>query len=49
VPWLAIEPDAQLTVAGGPRSVAQLLAELEPADRAGVRPSSLTLELNGKP
>ena len=49
VPWLAIEPDAQLTVAEGPQSVAQLLAELEPADRAGVRPSSLTLELNGKP
>jgi 2-amino-4-hydroxy-6-hydroxymethyldihydropteridine diphosphokinase len=49
VPWLAIEPDAQLTVAEGPRPVAQLLAELEPADRAGVRLSSLTLELNGKP
>jgi 2-amino-4-hydroxy-6-hydroxymethyldihydropteridine diphosphokinase len=45
VPWLAIEPDAQLTVAEGPRPVAQLLAELEPADRAGVRLSSLTLEL----
>jgi len=49
VPWLAIEPDAQLTVAEGSRPVAQLLAELEPADRAGVRLSSLTLQLNGKP
>jgi 2-amino-4-hydroxy-6-hydroxymethyldihydropteridine diphosphokinase len=45
VPWLAIEPDAKLTVAEGPRPAAQLLAELEPADRAGVRLSSLTLEL----
>ncbi|MCV7382104.1 2-amino-4-hydroxy-6-hydroxymethyldihydropteridine diphosphokinase [Mycobacterium alsense] len=45
VPWLAIEPDARLTVAEGPRPVAQLLAELEPADRAAVRLSGLTLEL----
>ena len=49
VPWLAIDPDARLTLAGGPRPVAQLLAELEPADRDGVRLSSLTLTLNGKP
>jgi 2-amino-4-hydroxy-6-hydroxymethyldihydropteridine diphosphokinase len=49
VPWLAVEPDARLTLAGGPRPVAQLLAELDPADRAGVRLSSLTLELDGKP
>ncbi len=47
VPWLAIEPDAELTVAEGPRPVAQLLAELEPADRAGVRLSGLTLEFKG--
>jgi 2-amino-4-hydroxy-6-hydroxymethyldihydropteridine diphosphokinase len=45
VPWLAIDPGARLTVAGGPRPVAQLLAELEPPDRAGVRLSGLTLEL----
>jgi 2-amino-4-hydroxy-6-hydroxymethyldihydropteridine diphosphokinase len=49
VPWLAIDPDARLTVAGGSRPVASLLAELEPADREGVRLSSLTLKLNGKP
>lgn len=48
IPWLAIDPDAQLTVAGGPRRVARLLAELEPADREGVRLSRLTLKLNGK-
>ncbi|HTY30216.1 2-amino-4-hydroxy-6-hydroxymethyldihydropteridine diphosphokinase [Mycobacterium sp.] len=48
VPWLAIEPDAELTVAEGPRPVAQLLAELEPADREGVRLSGLRLELKGR-
>jgi 2-amino-4-hydroxy-6-hydroxymethyldihydropteridine diphosphokinase len=47
VPWLAIEPDAELTVAEGPRRVAQLLAQLEPADRAGVRLSGLSLESKG--
>ena len=35
MPWLAIDPDAQLTLAGGPQPVARLLAELEPADRDG--------------
>lgn len=45
VPWLAIDPNAHLTVAGGPRPVAQLLAELDPADRDGVRLSTLTLRL----
>jgi 2-amino-4-hydroxy-6-hydroxymethyldihydropteridine diphosphokinase len=49
VPWLAIDPDAALTVAEGPRPVARLLAELEPADRDGVRLSTLTLKLKGKP
>lgn len=37
VPWFAVDPDAELTVAGQTRPVAELLAELEPADRAGVR------------
>jgi 2-amino-4-hydroxy-6-hydroxymethyldihydropteridine diphosphokinase len=44
VPWLAIDPDARLTVAGTSRSVARLVAELEPADRNGVRLSTQTLE-----
>jgi 2-amino-4-hydroxy-6-hydroxymethyldihydropteridine diphosphokinase len=48
VPWLAIDRDAQLTVAEGPRAVARLLAELEPADRESVRLSGLTLKLKGK-
>ncbi|MGH3960134.1 2-amino-4-hydroxy-6-hydroxymethyldihydropteridine diphosphokinase [Mycobacterium sp.] len=43
VPWLAIDPDAQLTVAAGRRPVATLLAELDPADRAGVRMTDLVL------
>ncbi|BBY24212.1 2-amino-4-hydroxy-6-hydroxymethyldihydropteridine diphosphokinase [Mycobacterium stomatepiae] len=44
IPWLDIDPDAQLTVAGGPQPVARLVTELEPADRDGVRPSGLVLE-----
>ncbi len=43
IPWLALEPDAALTVAGGQRSAAALLAELDPADRAGVSLTDLTL------
>ncbi|BBZ47050.1 2-amino-4-hydroxy-6-hydroxymethyldihydropteridine diphosphokinase [Mycobacterium parmense] len=49
VPWLDIEPEAKLTVAGGPQPVARLLAELEPADREGVRPSGLALAPSGAP
>lgn len=44
VPWLAVDPDAQLTVAGGKRPVVKLLAELDPADRAGVRMTDLVLK-----
>jgi 2-amino-4-hydroxy-6-hydroxymethyldihydropteridine diphosphokinase len=43
IPWLALEPDATLTVAGEPRRIAQLLDELEPADRDGVRLTELAL------
>jgi 2-amino-4-hydroxy-6-hydroxymethyldihydropteridine diphosphokinase len=43
IPWLAVDPDAQLTVAGEPRPVARLLAEVDPADRDGVRVTGLTL------
>jgi 2-amino-4-hydroxy-6-hydroxymethyldihydropteridine diphosphokinase len=46
IPWLAVDPDATLTVAGGARPVAKLLAELDPADRAGVRLTGLVLSLN---
>ena len=45
VPWLDIDPDATLTLAGGPRPVAELLTELDPADRVGVRQYKQALEL----
>jgi len=44
IPWLAIDPDAELTVAGGKQSVAKLLAQLDPADRASVKLTGLMLE-----
>jgi 2-amino-4-hydroxy-6-hydroxymethyldihydropteridine diphosphokinase len=36
IPWLAVEPDAQLTVADEMSSAARLLSEIDPAERAGV-------------
>lgn len=45
IPWLAIDPDAALTVAGGKQPLAKLLAELDVADRAGVRLTDSLLEL----
>jgi 2-amino-4-hydroxy-6-hydroxymethyldihydropteridine diphosphokinase len=48
VPWLAVDPDAQLTVAEGPRPVAQLLTQLEPADQEAVRLSPRTLKRPAK-
>lgn len=48
VPWLAVDPDARLTVAGQAEPVAKLLAELEPADRASVRPTGLALAVNSE-
>ncbi|MBS4727689.1 2-amino-4-hydroxy-6-hydroxymethyldihydropteridine diphosphokinase [Mycobacterium sp. SM1] len=46
VPWLAIDPGAALTVGGRKRSASDLLAELEPVDRAGVRPTGLMLSFH---
>jgi len=43
IPWLAVDPDATLTVEGEPRRVATLLDELEPAERAGVRLTEVAL------
>lgn len=45
IPWLAVDPGAELTVAGGKQPIAKLLAELDPADRAGVRLTEWVLEL----
>ncbi|MGV0815704.1 2-amino-4-hydroxy-6-hydroxymethyldihydropteridine diphosphokinase [Mycolicibacterium boenickei] len=43
IPWLAVDPDATLTVAGRSRRVAHLLEEIDPAERAGVRRTELAL------
>ncbi|WAC92071.1 2-amino-4-hydroxy-6-hydroxymethyldihydropteridine diphosphokinase [Mycobacterium sp. Aquia_213] len=48
IPWLDIDPDAQLTLPGGPQPVARLVTELEAADRESVRLSGLTLEPESK-
>jgi 2-amino-4-hydroxy-6-hydroxymethyldihydropteridine diphosphokinase len=45
IPWLAVDPDATLTVAGEQRPVARLLAEIDPAERDGVRLTGLVLGL----
>jgi 2-amino-4-hydroxy-6-hydroxymethyldihydropteridine diphosphokinase len=43
IPWLAVEPDATMTVAGERRSVAHLLEDLESSERDGVRLTELAL------
>jgi len=43
VPWLDVEPDATLTVAGEARPVEELLAELDLAERDGVHRTELAL------
>jgi len=45
VPWLAVDPDAELTVAGERRPVERLLNELDAADRDAVRLTPLVLSL----
>jgi 2-amino-4-hydroxy-6-hydroxymethyldihydropteridine diphosphokinase len=43
IPWLAVDPDATLTVSGTPRPVSRLLADLRTEDRDGVRLTPLVL------
>lgn len=43
IPWLAVDPDATLSVAGGPQRVDKLLADIDPAERAGVHLTELVL------
>ncbi len=43
VPWLAIAPQAELTVAEVRTPVTRLLDDIEPVDKAGVMPTDLTL------
>lgn len=49
MPWLALDPDATLTVAGEPRPAQRLLSEIDPAERAGVLLTDLVLELRTEP
>lgn len=44
-PWLDVDPAAELLVGGRRRPVRDILAELDPAERAGVRPTAHTLRL----
>ena len=48
IPWLDVEPDATLTVAGVDQPVARLLAELDPAERAGVRLTGAVLGIGNR-
>lgn len=43
IPWLAVDPDATLTVRDESAPVARLLAGLEPVERGGVRLTGLVL------
>ena len=43
IPWFALDPTAELTVAGASRSVADLLAGLDAAERDGVQHTDLVL------
>jgi 2-amino-4-hydroxy-6-hydroxymethyldihydropteridine diphosphokinase len=43
LPWLALDSDAELTVAGRRRSVRELVDELDVAERDGVRRTELCL------
>lgn len=47
IPWLEVEPDAELPVAGQSRPVSTLVTELDPADRDAVRLTGLTLRATG--
>ncbi|MEX3742973.1 2-amino-4-hydroxy-6-hydroxymethyldihydropteridine diphosphokinase [Mycolicibacterium porcinum] len=49
IPWLAVDPDATLRVVGRTRRVAHLLEEIDPAERAGVRPTDLALDFGSEP
>lgn len=48
VPWLAMDAAATLSVDGEPRPVADLLGELDAAERAGVRRTELVLRRGGQ-
>ena len=43
VPWLAVDPDAELTVDGRCHPVRRLLDDLDPSERDGVRPTAMVI------
>jgi 2-amino-4-hydroxy-6-hydroxymethyldihydropteridine diphosphokinase len=45
IPWLDVDPDAELTLTDGRQPVAKLLAEVDAADRVGVQLTEFVLEL----
>ncbi|AKS32193.1 2-amino-4-hydroxy-6-hydroxymethyldihydropteridine diphosphokinase [Mycolicibacterium goodii] len=49
IPWLDVDPDATLTVAGRSQRVQRLLSEIDPAERAGVRRTDLVLDIRTEP
>ncbi|NKE30693.1 hypothetical protein FVP46_03970, partial [Mycobacterium tuberculosis] len=49
MPGRAVDPDASLTGVGRTRRVAHLLEEIDPAERAGVRPTDLALDFRAEP
>lgn len=49
VPWLDVDPAAELTVDGHRRAVRVLVDELDAAERGGVRPTALRLTMPGTP
>lgn len=44
IPWLAVAPDATLTVNGTARPITRLLEDLDAGERAGVRLTGLVLD-----
>ncbi len=50
IPWLAVEPDARLVLPdGASAAVADLVAGLDPADRAAIVPIDAELPVHGGP
>lgn len=45
IPWLDVDPDATLTVAGESRPVQRLLSEIDQSERDGVTRTDLVLDI----
>lgn len=49
IPWLAVDPEATLTVTGESRPVRRLLSDIDAGERDGVRLTDLVLDLRTEP